>query len=219
MESESDASMFDLDDRESEDEQFSDDDDLSLEEENVVVVAKKTTASVKARGAGAAKGAAKSTKAAAATKKKPLAAKDNVLNATANTTTTTTSNNNTNTAATSKKTVEEIYQKKTQLEHILLRPDTYIGSTERDTKTMFVHQNGRIVEREITYTPGLYKIYDEILVNAADNKQRDPNMSLLEVDVDAAANLISVKNNGKGIPVVIHKVRIPVVLSRQVSIF
>jgi len=26
-----------------------------------------------------------------------------------------------------KKKIEEIYQKKTQLEHILLRPDTYIG--------------------------------------------------------------------------------------------
>jgi hypothetical protein len=28
------------------------------------------------------------------------------------------------------KTVEEIYQKKTPLEHILLRPDTYIGTVE-----------------------------------------------------------------------------------------
>ena len=27
--------------------------------------------------------------------------------------------------------VERIYQKKTQLEHILLRPDTYIGTVER----------------------------------------------------------------------------------------
>ena len=27
--------------------------------------------------------------------------------------------------------VEDVYQKKTQLEHILLRPDTYVGSTER----------------------------------------------------------------------------------------
>ena len=26
--------------------------------------------------------------------------------------------------------IEKIYQKKTQLEHILLRPDTYIGSIE-----------------------------------------------------------------------------------------
>ena len=28
----------------------------------------------------------------------------------------------------SKKAIEDIYQKKTQLEHILLRPDTYIGT-------------------------------------------------------------------------------------------
>jgi len=26
--------------------------------------------------------------------------------------------------------IEKVYQKKTQLEHILLRPDTYIGSVE-----------------------------------------------------------------------------------------
>ena len=30
--------------------------------------------------------------------------------------------------------VERIYQKKTQLEHILLRPDTYIGSVEHVTQ-------------------------------------------------------------------------------------
>ena len=30
-----------------------------------------------------------------------------------------------------KKAIEDIYKKKTQLEHILLRPDTYVGSTER----------------------------------------------------------------------------------------
>ena len=31
-----------------------------------------------------------------------------------------------------KKTVEETYQKLTQLEHVLLRPDTYIGSVEQN---------------------------------------------------------------------------------------
>lgn len=30
--------------------------------------------------------------------------------------------------------IERIYQKKTQLEHILLRPDTYIGSVESVTQ-------------------------------------------------------------------------------------
>ena len=33
-------------------------------------------------------------------------------------------------ASPTKNSVEKIYQKKTQLEHILLRPDTYIGSVE-----------------------------------------------------------------------------------------
>jgi len=55
------------------------------------------------------------------------------------------------------------------------------------------------------FTPGLYKIFDEIVVNAADNKQRDPDMDKIEIDVDASENIISVKNNGKGIPIVMHK--------------
>lgn len=33
-----------------------------------------------------------------------------------------------------KLSVERIYQKKTQLEHILLRPDTYVGSVEHTTQ-------------------------------------------------------------------------------------
>ena len=36
-------------------------------------------------------------------------------------------------------TSQEIYQKKSQLEHILLRPDTYIGSTEKQQQQMWVH--------------------------------------------------------------------------------
>lgn len=72
--------------------------------------------------------------------------------------------------------IEKMYQKKSQLEHILLRPDTYIGSVERVTDTMWVCQKKdvegeestyRMVQKEISYVPGLYKIFDEILVNAA----------------------------------------------------
>jgi DNA topoisomerase-2 len=44
-----------------------------------------------------------------------------------------------------------------------------------------------------------------VVVNASDNKQRDPNMDKLDISIDAEENLISVKNNGKGIPVVMHK--------------
>lgn len=106
-----------------------------------------------------------------------------------------------------KKSIEQIYQKKTQLEHILLRPDTYIGSTESLKQAMWVWdtQSQSMVHREITYVPGFYKIFDEILVNAADNKIRDPSMDCLKVHIDKENNLISVYNNGRGIPVQVHQ--------------
>uniref|UniRef100_A0A8C9YJQ0 DNA topoisomerase 2 n=1 Tax=Sander lucioperca TaxID=283035 RepID=A0A8C9YJQ0_SANLU len=106
----------------------------------------------------------------------------------------------------SKLSVERVYQKKTQLEHILLRPDTYIGTVEPITQQMWVFDEEiGMNQREITYVPGLYKIFDEILVNAADNKQRDKNMNAIKITIDPESNTISIWNNGKGIPVVEHK--------------
>ncbi|KAJ4711597.1 DNA topoisomerase 2 [Melia azedarach] len=121
-----------------------------------------------------------------------------------------TTSNNANmgtTAAAPKKTIEEMYQKKSQLEHILLRPDTYIGSIEKHVQTLWVYDEEAktMVHRTISYVPGLYKIFDEILVNAADNKQRDPKMDSVKVVIDREQNLISVYNNGDGVPVEIHQ--------------
>uniref|UniRef100_A0A1A9WKD3 DNA topoisomerase 2 n=1 Tax=Glossina brevipalpis TaxID=37001 RepID=A0A1A9WKD3_9MUSC len=103
--------------------------------------------------------------------------------------------------------IEQMYQKKSQLEHILLRPDTYIGSIEHTKELMWVYdeEKNRMVQREINFVPGLYKIFDEILVNAADNKQRDKSMNAIKIDIDAEKNTISVWNNGQGIPVTMHK--------------
>lgn len=106
------------------------------------------------------------------------------------------------------KSIEQIYQKKSQLEHILLRPDTYVGSCEKQQQDLWVFDSvqSRMVHRTISYAPALYKIFDEILVNAADNSMRDPKgMDALKVDIDAKAGTISVWNNGKGLPVVMHK--------------
>ena len=59
------------------------------------------------------------------------------------------------------------------------------------------------MHKKITYVPGLYKIFDEILVNAADNFQRDKKMK--EIDVRINREEVSISNDGKGIPVQIHK--------------
>ncbi|KAL2884557.1 DNA topoisomerase 2 [Ceratocystis lukuohia] len=109
------------------------------------------------------------------------------------------------------KHASEKYQKLTLLEHVLKRPDTYIGSIEKTEQQMWVfNKSTALMEyRKISYVPGLYKIFDEILVNAADNKQNDvpgqAPMTNLKVSIDREAGEISIENNGKGIPVLMHE--------------
>ncbi|KAH3368152.1 DNA topoisomerase 2 [Aspergillus fumigatus] len=100
----------------------------------------------------------------------------------------------------------EKYQKLTQLEHIIKRPDTYIGSVERTIQFMWVYDSETegMKYKEVSYVPGLYKIFDEIVVNAADNKQNDANMDEIRVTIDRESGEISVWNNGRGIPIEIH---------------
>lgn len=68
----------------------------------------------------------------------------------------------------------------------LPNPLLCIGSVEPVTESMWVYDTEEcaMVQREITYVPGLYKIFDEILVNAADNKQRDPTMDTIKIDIN-----------------------------------
>ncbi|UPK97222.1 hypothetical protein LCI18_008157 [Fusarium solani-melongenae] len=105
------------------------------------------------------------------------------------------------------KTATETYQKLSQLEHIIKRPDTYIGSVEMTQQSMWVYnkETSLMEYTPISFVPGLYKIFDEILVNAADNKQRDKSMTYMKINIDRATGVISVENNGKGIPIVIHE--------------
>ena len=106
-----------------------------------------------------------------------------------------------------KETIEEQYQKVTQYEHILKRPDSYIGSIEFQKERLWVYnsETEKLEFREVKYVPGLFKIFDEILVNAADNYQNDKSMKYIKVTIDRDKNTIKVKNGGRGIPIEIHK--------------
>ena len=112
-------------------------------------------------------------------------------------------NNNTDTHT---KTIEEKYQKKSQIEHILLRPDTYIGDISLQKEFMWVwdKESEKIVKKEIEYPPGLYKIFDEILVNAHDHNCNDKTCDTIKVNTNKETNSITVYNNGTGIPIVKH---------------
>ena len=61
------------------------------------------------------------------------------------------------------------YQKKTDKQHILDNPDTYIGSVENVEQEMFVLEDDKIVSKNIHYIPGLYKLFDEGIVNCRDH--------------------------------------------------
>jgi len=105
------------------------------------------------------------------------------------------------------RSVEEIYQKKSQLEHILLRPDSYVGSIEVQSQDHFIfdEKTQHMKKQKLDYVPSLYKIFDEILVNAADNLVRCPGQDRIKIDIKPAQNSISVYNNGSGLPVQMHK--------------
>jgi DNA topoisomerase-2 len=123
------------------------------------------------------------------------------------------------------RSIEEQYSRKTPLEHVLLRPGMYVGPNERlppqdcwvleqtpsvsstsDSSTQTV----RMVKKEYGLVPALGKVFDEILVNAHDNKQRHPkSCTRIDVVIDPGSAdhdaCIQVLNDGIGIPIQIHK--------------
>lgn len=106
-------------------------------------------------------------------------------------------------------TIEEQFKKKTHHEHILdpSTADSYIGSIHNDLMNIYVYdeEENKIIKKDRRITLGLYKIFDEILVNAADNTVRDKKCNKIEVNINEELGEISVKNNGSTIPIEIHK--------------
>jgi len=99
------------------------------------------------------------------------------------------------------------YEKKTLHEHILDRPDSYIGKIKSEFTDMHVydHEKNKIVKKMITFVPGLFKIFDEILVNARDQHVRDKTCQIIKINIDRANNKFVIWNDGKSIPVEMHK--------------
>jgi DNA topoisomerase-2 len=102
------------------------------------------------------------------------------------------------------KDIAKKYQKLTQIEHILKRPGMYIGGIEEVENPVWIFHDNKIIEKDIKYSPGLYKIFDEIIVNAYDQTIRDSSVTTIKVTIDKDKNRISVLNDGKGIDVVMH---------------
>ncbi len=125
------------------------------------------------------------------------------------------------------------YQKMTDREHILKKPDTYIGTIEPAETMEYVMDVAppatktdedpaaaaapapALTRRSITYIPGLYKLFDEGMVNMRDHVVRQAQavadgkpdalpVTTLEVEIDPADGTIHMTNDGNGIDVAQH---------------
>ena len=66
------------------------------------------------------------------------------------------------------------YQKMDPRDHCLLRPGMYVGGIHAEQCSTWVLDDPAqgLVKRSIEYIPALYKVFDEILVNAVDHSTR-----------------------------------------------
>ena len=106
------------------------------------------------------------------------------------------------------------YQKLTDREHILKKPDTYIGSIENTEHDGYIFDDGKIISKEVQYIPGLYKLFDEGIVNCRDHVIRQAQavkdkvenaipVTNIDITIDEDGT-IHMYNDGNGIDVAQH---------------
>jgi DNA topoisomerase-2 len=106
--------------------------------------------------------------------------------------------------------VAPTYKQFSHREHILELPDTYVGSVETHEEWRWVLDGEKMVHRKIAFNPGFYKLFDELVVNARDARIRSiasanpiKHISITVTEVGGAM-VISVENDGDGIPIEKH---------------
>jgi DNA topoisomerase II len=108
------------------------------------------------------------------------------------------------------------YQQKTDKQHILDNPDTYIGSVEEVDDSLWIMNDAgdKIVEKNIKYIPGLFKLFDEGIVNCRDHvvrmqqavangQENAQPVTNIDIAIQDDGTIIMI-NDGNGIDVAEH---------------
>lgn len=104
------------------------------------------------------------------------------------------------------KKIEQKYRKLDDIEHCLLRPGMYIGSTKtRADECYLLNEDGKFTKQSVNQNPGFLKLFDEIISNSADEHRRNGKLNRIDVSADKASGKITIRDNG-GIPVVKHTI-------------
>ena len=104
----------------------------------------------------------------------------------------------------------ESVQKLTHIEHILKRPDSYVGPVDLNVEPYWVlnSDSSQFEKNNLKYSPALLKIFDEILVNAVDRNSMHPkHVTSISVAIDKVSGSVTIENNGPigGVGVRMHE--------------
>jgi DNA topoisomerase-2 len=119
-------------------------------------------------------------------------------------------------STTQAKVLSHQYQTKTEKQHVLDNPDTYIGSIEDINSPMWIldETGSKIIKKDIQYIPGLYKLYDEAAVNCRDHVKRMEQaiatgtsnaqpVTYIDISIEEDGTIVMI-NDGNGIDVAKH---------------
>ena len=96
------------------------------------------------------------------------------------------------------------YERISHIDHIIRRPDTYVGSLAPESSPHWIRDGDRFKLSELSVSPGLVKIFDEVLVNAVDQWSLHPK-KLSKIRVVTGKDFVSVRNYGVSIPIKKHE--------------
>lgn len=106
------------------------------------------------------------------------------------------------------KKIEEKYKELSEVEHVLLRPGMWVGSTKEEERSFYIYNpdTSKMEQKDLVYVPAMLKVVDEVISNSCDEYRRKDNMGLnqLIVTILPKENKVIVRDNG-GIPVAKHK--------------
>lgn len=104
------------------------------------------------------------------------------------------------------KHIQQTYQVLDEIEHIRKRTGMYAGSTSLQSSQEWIlnTKTQKMEKKEISYIPALIKIFSEILDNAIDEGKRASTV-LNQIRIEVKNDTISIQDNGRGIPVLIHE--------------
>jgi DNA topoisomerase-2 len=104
------------------------------------------------------------------------------------------------------------YKKHELRTHIYSRPSMYIGPIDPNTiETYIIDDSDQVVKNNITFIPGLFKIFDEAVVNAIDHSVRTRNdennnniVKNIKININKETGIIEIYNDGMGIEIIKH---------------